>query len=312
LAAVTQTGEPKSALKPPPDRSTLVGVSRFLHADPEPRFGVVTAHGWHPSAQPHRVIEDIGASNAVWTALMPEANGLGWPLTKQLRLAMQDRPRRLGGGARRRGHVMIDPTAGRSWEDQIAQQTGRRPPWWAEDVPPLPRPAVIRPIHVNAELKSSGYGALRLLIHRGWLLFPASATDLIRELLMLEVEIMPSGLERIETGGRDFASALMLATGPYHHRGEWRSVLLELCEQWARNTAADVPLEVQALPTVRTGGGVDVPRTPAWAGVTDDVVSLPADVELGTARTPEELEREAMCERVWALVNERQEAANGE
>jgi hypothetical protein len=226
---------------------------------------------------------------------------------------MQERSFALGGGVRRRAVVLIDPTAGLSWERQIEQQTGvRRAPWWDDGRPAVPPPVVIRPVAVSAELKAAAYGALRLLVHRGWLLLPASATELLRELRLLKVELTPSGVERIETGGRDFASALMLAAGPYRDHGWVRSVLLELCEQWARFPASTVPSEVEALATVSTGGGVPVPRAPVWAGVTDDAVTLPPGVVLGTAATPEGREREAMRERVWRMVNERQqEAAHG-
>src|SRR4051812_2782377 len=72
------------------DRTTLVAVGRLLHGDPEPRFAVATAHGWHPGTQPHRAIEDIAAARAVWTALMPEQNGLGGPLCQQLTRAIQE------------------------------------------------------------------------------------------------------------------------------------------------------------------------------------------------------------------------------
>jgi hypothetical protein len=92
-------------------------------------------------------------------------------------------------------------------------------------------------------LKAATYGAIRLAVHQERLLIPASAEELIRELLMLQVEVTPAGLERIETGGRDFASALMLACGPYQRRGRWRSTLQDLCEQPL--VAPPIPAEAQ-------------------------------------------------------------------
>jgi hypothetical protein len=212
----------------------------------------------------------------------------------------------VGGGRRPRG-FLISPWGG-SWEKQIAAQTGRdRHPW---DDPP-PRPTVVRGVHVSAELKAAAYGSLRALIHRGWLLLPASAHDLIRELLTLRVTITDTGMERIETGGKDLASGLMLALGPYHGNGEFGTSLRRIAEHAANQPAAVVPPEVLALPAVTTGDGVRVPRVPAWESVDgSSALSLPpgaaaaeADSPSGAAAHPRS-DMEAMRERVRAVLNQ--------
>jgi hypothetical protein len=108
--------------------------------------------------------------------------------------------------------------------------------------------------------KGATYGAIRMLLEQGRLVLPASATELLRELLLLRVTLTQQGGERIEAGiGKDdLADALYLAAGPYQdRRGEWRSRLVDAAER------APLPAS-RALrgETVRTGGGLVLPRTP--------------------------------------------------
>jgi hypothetical protein len=221
---------------------------------------VALCHGWGRDVQPHRVVQDIAASRLAWSAMVPEFNGLGGPLSQDLVRAMRERPRRLGGG-RRGGVFLINPYLRTSWERQTAEQAGRHDRPW--DDPPLP-PVVVRPVSVSAEAKASAFGALRLLVHRVQLLIPESAVELRRELLLLRVEMTAAGLERVETGGRDFASALMLASGPHSHRGEWRNLLLQMSERAALQPPATVPHELLLAPHTMTGAGLRMPKRPAW------------------------------------------------
>jgi hypothetical protein len=159
----------------------------------------------------------------------------------------------------------------------------------------------VRPISVNQELKAASYGALRLLVHRGQLLLPESAVELRRELLLLRIELTEAGVERIETGGRDLSSALMLATGPFKSRlNRWQTILGKLAE--GAPETPPIPAALARQPTVSTPSGVTVPRVPAWQSINDQDVSLPVGVEPpdpdGEAREQRELELEAVRDRV--------------
>lgn len=134
----------------------------------------------------------------------------------------------------------------------------------------------------SAEMKSAAYGALAALIEGERLLIPESATDLRRELGLLRIELTATGVERIEGRGvaaDDLADALMLATVPYRAAdGRWRARLWEWAkrERWRGAPAEFEGLD--ALPTVTSGGGVVVPKSPAWASVAGPEVSPPAGV----------------------------------
>lgn len=147
------------------------------------------------------------------------------------------------------------------------------PPDWAEIEHKLSQPRRPQPgfrtqmisVHVGAEQKAATYSALRLLVDQGLVLFPASAEELRRELLMLRVDLSPSGIERIEasSGHDDLADALALALVPYRARsGGWRTLLSDLADPSAR--LPDPPLSAGAGETVRTGEGVELPRRPTW------------------------------------------------
>jgi hypothetical protein len=127
-----------------------------------------------------------------------------------------------------------------------------------------PRPAV-QFIHTSGALKAATYGALRMLLEQGKLVLPASAEGLLRELLLLRVELTQQGGERIEAGvgHDDLADSLMLALGPYQDpSGAWRSRLGDAAER------AGVPAS-RALSgeTVTTGAGIVLPRRPVLARV---------------------------------------------
>ena len=120
-------------------------------------------------------------------------------------------------------------------------------------------------VHTTGDLKSATYGALRMLLEQGRLVLPASATGLLRELLLLRVAMTQQGGERIEAGvgHDDLADALMLALGPYQDsRGQWRSRVGDAAEH------AGSPASVEESGrTVRTGGGLVLPRVPVLARV---------------------------------------------
>jgi len=115
--------------------------------------------------------------------------------------------------------------------------------------------------------KATTYSALRMMLEQGRLVLPASATELLRELLLLRVQLTQGGGERIEAGvgHDDLADALYLACGPYQtSRGEWRTRLGDAAER-----SPDVPIGAGRVRggTVQTGAGVAVPRRPVWSPV---------------------------------------------
>lgn len=224
------------------DHSAICAVGRL---EATRTFAVRCAHRW-PAGEPlHDVIEAIASSPAHFDTLAMETNGLGMPCAQELARRIEARPSDTGGG--RRNLVAIDVeeferTVERRRRNALRRELMRQP---ADFV------TTKLPVHTTAELKAAAYSALRLLIDRGQLLLPASAEDLLRELLMLRVDLSPGGTERIEasTGHDDLADALMLATCPYRDRsGHWRTVL-------GRLTARAEPEPV------------DVPRVPVWQSV---------------------------------------------
>ena len=79
----------------------------------------------------------------------------------------------------------------------------------------LQRRPVMKGVTTTAALKATGYGAMKLMVNGGQLLIPEDATELIRELLLLQVDLTATG-ERIEarTGHDDLADAALLALTP--------------------------------------------------------------------------------------------------
>jgi len=125
-----------------------------------------------------------------------------------------------------------------------------------------PRP-VVQFIHTSGALKAATYGALRMLLEQGKLVLPASAEGLLRELLLLRVELTQQGGERIEAGvgHDDLADSFMLALGPYQDSsGQWRSRLGDAAER--EGVPASRALSGE---TVTTGAGLVLPRRPVLA-----------------------------------------------
>jgi hypothetical protein len=295
------------------DRSALVPIGKLLLADRTPRYAVAVCHAWPRDCEPHRAVADIAASPLPWRTLTPEANGLGLPLSQDLVRAMRERPRRLGGG-RHGGVFLIRPwRAAGSWESQIAEQAGRgRRQWEDTHLPGV----YVRPCTVTPEAKAAALGALRLLIHREQLLIPESAVELRRELLLLKVEITPQGLERVESGGRDLCSALMLATGPHRDRGQWKNLILQLSERASLQPPATVPPELALAPHTTTGAGLRIPIRPAWEAIAGDEITLPpgvvpgAEARAGSTAVRREAEMNSMRDRVRAALTQPQQEAS--
>jgi hypothetical protein len=109
--------------------------------------------------------------------------------------------------------------------------------------------------------KAATYGRLRMALEQGRLVIPASATELLRELLLLRVQITQSGGEKIEAGSGhdDLADGLYLACGPYNTPEGWRSRLGDAIA--GDVVLTDDPIEGE---TVETGSGLLVPVQPQF------------------------------------------------
>lgn len=232
------------------DRSAVCAIARIPVAGDRPVFGVVCAHRW-PSGHPlTSVIEDIVSSPAHWACLSLERNGLGEPCAQMTAKKLRERPDEEGGAPPRLWRLIED---GPAWNAGRAE----KPSAWRQAHPAWR--STLNPIHVTSGSKAATYSALRLLIDGGQLVLPASATELLRELMLLRVDLSPSGDEKIEasTGHDDQADALALSLGPYRDRSQrWRTVLADLADP----RRAPPPFPAAAgLPTVETGAGLRVP-----------------------------------------------------
>ena len=256
------------------DRCAHVAIGRLAR---ENRFAVRCAVAW-PSGTPlHAVVEAIAGSPAHFDALSSERNGIGEGVTQMLARAVSGRAPDAGGGAR-----VVGPAA--VLYDDLAERVegGLRP------VPRRPRPAgfvtELRGVTTTAALKAAVWSAIRLMVDRDRLLFPAGAEDLLRELLMLRVDLTPSGVERIEAGSGhdDLADALFLAAQPYSVDGRRGCHLADLDAELlaGRLPAGQVPAAVAEGEKVDGPGGLPVLRRPAWTSIRTAEVSLPAGVDL--------------------------------
>lgn len=235
------------------DRSAICAIGRLAETD---TFAVRTAHRW-PAGEPlHHVIEAIASSPAHFDTLAMETNGLGMPCAQELARQITARPDAQGGGRTRLALVDV-----LEYEENLEKY--KRAALRRQLTPGIHKPFKTEklPVHVTAELKAAAYSTMRLLIERERLLIPASAEELLRELLMLRVDLSPSGTEHIEasTGHDDLADALMLATCPYRSAGgRWTTLLAQLARD------SEEPPDV-------------VPRVPTWASVCGEEVTRPGE-----------------------------------
>lgn len=259
------------------DRSALVAIGR-LPIDGERVFGVACAHRW-PAGEPlEDVIGRVAGSRAHFDTLAMETNGLGMPCAQALARRITERSAASGGGRRAPRAVMLDE------DDLEAFLTGRR--HWVHRVQ-VEQAQGFRTrslfVHTTAELKAAAYSALRLLLDQGRLVLPASAEDLLRELLLLRVDLTPTGVERIEasSGHDDLADALMLAMCPHRARDRrWATLLAHYAEPQRALPAAAIDLRNADVPTVSTGGGLMVPRLPVWQSVRGSQITVPDGLDV--------------------------------
>lgn len=257
------------------DRSAIVAIARL--PGPERLFAVCLAHRWaagYPltgrEGRPG-VVEQIVESPAHFQALVAESNGLGGPLAGAngglLWQHMARRDAEAGGALPPPRFRLIHDGIPPDWVDIEAEQRPRKRHGFTTSKVPFT---------TSAEAKAAGYSGLRLQVDQGRLLLPTGAEELRRELLMLRVDLSPSGLERVEAGRGhdDLADALMLSTWPQRKAGGWTTALGVLANP-------ERPLPEPALPrdrapdVVLTGDGREVPRRPAWVSVAGREATVP-------------------------------------
>lgn len=261
------------------DRSAVVAIGRLPVRD-ERVFAVVCAHRW-PAGEPlPNVLDALVQSPAHWDTLAAETNGLGLPLAQELARRLRDRTAASGGGVRGPRSVLVDAAdLDRQLDAHAAQRirAGRGAAGAAFRTRKLL-------IHTTAEMKAATYGALRMAIEQGRLVLPASAADLLRELLLLRVDLTPGGGERIEAsiGHDDLADALMLACCPFRTGRDkrWSSLLGHYSDHRVSLPAAGVDVAALDLPMVTTGDGLAVPRVPIVQSVRGSQLTVPAGVDL--------------------------------
>ena len=237
------------------DRSALVALGRLPIEGDAPTFGVRCAHRWAEAYPLHRVVEEIAGGPGHYDVVSAEANGLGGPCVEMLWRALAERGYFVGGGRPAPKYLVLN-----EFEDPDVTRRRARASKRAGFC------TVKRTVHTTQALKAGGYSALRLLVDQERLLLPASATDLLRELMLLHVELTPAGGERIEasSGHDDLADALMLSLAPVRKRdGSWTTHVAEL----ARSRALGPTVVQGSADWVPGPGGMRVPRRPAWLSV---------------------------------------------
>lgn len=276
------------------DRSAFVAFGR-LPVPGRRVFGVRCAHRWEAGALLPGVYAEIAASPAAFVQLASEVNGLGAACTQELFAALERRPFVLGGGRPRYGTVVVSET-GHDFTKPVPK--------------PKPRPrfkgyvTAKVPVTTSAASKAATWSAIRLLIDKGELLLPASATDLIRELQLLRIDLTQGGNERIEgaTGTHDdLADAMCTAAIPYRLQrgGGWRCSLADAADERRSFPEVPVPPEVAASPHVPGPNGIEIPVRPAWQSVAADHLTIPQGLDM-----PVDPALQAVRQRVQSAVTE--------
>lgn len=265
------------------DRSAFVAVARVPQGGPR-RFAVVCAQRWAAGASNDDVIADIVASPAHLDKMTSESVGVGVDPTTRLfrRYAERDRDK---GGDTGHSHVVL---TGTEW---LRLGAGRRAAPPDRHLMPKPFPGeqpredfhtALRRFVTSPGNKAPVFASLRSLIESEALLIPADATELIRELLMLRVEVLRHG-DRIEAkrGHDDLADALAFALTPHNRSGEWSTWVGNLADPAAR-----VPEPTVAVPVTAR-----LPRDPVLQSVAGPHLTIPPGVDLTAPREPTAVEQ---------------------
>jgi hypothetical protein len=243
-------------------------------------FGVRYAHTWPQGELLHKVSSDIVHCPVHLHRLSVDGTGMGGPIIQEMFPRWERERSYMAGGGRlpHRGLVMVQEKLYSIGAEPPPRPKPRRREYSASFVTDK------RAVVFSSALKAAGYSALRLMIDRGELVIPASATDLIREMLMLRVDLSPSGVERIEAAGSgrdDLCDALMLATGPYRRDGgSWKVFLADALNPASVLPEPALPGAMHHVEHVPGPDGLMVPRRPAWQSVAGPELSLPPGLDL--------------------------------
>jgi hypothetical protein len=172
------------------------------------------------------VTQQIADCPAYFQYLTLEMNGLGAPMSIETVRRMRERPARAGGGIARQATLVNGVDVFNPKPKRNKYKTPSRRPSNFVTSKNL--------VHINAASKAAMYSSLRLLIGKEQLLIPRDAETLIRELLMLRVDLNATGTEKIEAsqGHDDCADSLALSMGPFKmpDGGPYRTMLARCAE----------------------------------------------------------------------------------
>ena len=261
------------------DRSVFTALGRVPG---RAQFGVVCQRRWDVRHPLSRVVDEIASSPGHFHYVVSEVNGMGFKPTDDLFGLIERRSPRAGGGKKPRYVVIEDDGSDmRSDRERLAH---------------LRRPAAgfvtISKRHTTSSAsKAAMYSALRFLVERQQILIPTSAEQLVKELLMLRVDLTASGTERVEAGSGhdDCADSLAMALGPYRPKSQastpvpWSIKVSEYADPRARVPDPLLPAGAFRAPTFDdTGRG-----RPAWQSVNGPELTVPPGLDLSDPRAHE-------------------------
>lgn len=256
------------------DRSAGVALGRIPAPGGKRLFAVRAWRRWDAGVLLPDVVREVAASPAHFQCVSAETNGLGGPAAQMLSEALEARPWSEGGGRRKQPSLAVVLEGGWDPTEEAPREIRRRR--FAGFVTER------RPVTTSAQSKAATWSAIRIAVDRGELIAPAGATDLRRELSLLEIALTQGGSEKIEAsvGNDDLCDALYLACVPFKHRnGDWTCALAQLTDPRRALPEAEVPPEVLAAPHV-SDGEVSIPVRPVWQSITRADLTVPEQLDL--------------------------------
>lgn len=240
------------------DPAALCGWVRVPEAGPRV-FLLALAHAWPSDAAilgPGSYVEEMVSAAVPYGRLIVESNGVGQAVAEEVFRRFRERPPGLGGGVR----VARDFDA---FEGSRERLSGFR--------------SVVAATAMTAELKSTLFAHLKVLMSRGSVVISSQSEDVIRELLLLGVELNPSGSERIaaSAGHDDLAMAAALALQPWRRGdGRWTTLIGRHADP---SEAVPGPMRqaVGVGEVVSTPGGVSLPRRPVLQSAHGPELTVP-------------------------------------
>jgi hypothetical protein len=228
---------------------------------------VVCAEGLNET-RPHVVMDEVAKTRAHVAGFTIDNAGLSIPVNQVFTQQWAQRPRE-SGSTPRSGVVVVDVASIDPWAMPRPRSA------WPEPERPKPFTTKIWLAPMTSEMQSVMFADLRMAIEREQILIPRAADDLVRELLTLRVDLLPSGAERIEAhrGHDDLADAMALSLGVFRDGRRWRTAFNQLFDP-RREPIAPALLEGQ-VETVTTPGGIAVPAVPLFQSVNGPQLTTP-------------------------------------